>query len=80
MCDQSWTEKAGLRMSEEAGLVSLRRRVEDILLIIIRLQLKRKCNARIGNNTSSGRIKNKGIGNKLGWKDRISSICLIIIK
>ena len=49
MCDQSWTEKAGLRRRAEAGLVRLRARVEDILLIMmIRLQLKRKCNGRIG--------------------------------
>lgn len=48
MCDQSWTEKAGLRRREEVGLGRLRARVEDILLIMIRLQLKRKCNARIG--------------------------------
>lgn len=56
MCDQSWTEKAGLRRREEVGLGRLRARVEDILLIMIRLQLKRKCNARIG---TKGVVGNK---------------------
>lgn len=58
MCDQSWTEKAGLRRREETGLGRLRARVEDILLIMIRLQLKRKCNARIGKKWRRG-LNNK---------------------
>lgn len=48
MWDQSWTAKAGLRRRQAAVLERLRAKVEDILLIMIRLQLKRKCNGRIG--------------------------------